>query len=275
MRKQFRKPTTLAEKSAILQILCSLFQKKHPRLFLICIPEFTAMLQGFLMLGISVRNLTKIFFVRERRSISYFPPAQSGCINTSALQATDNIICTHVFPALALTEMRRQHPCLQLVTSHISTDYTCAPCTADSALDWYFIPSTSLLGEFEQCGLQPQKLIASGIPVRQQFYQRVSQEAGKANAGISPAHQHILMMCGSMGCGPMEEIISYLCPYLTTEQELSVVCGTNDDLRKKLQKRTEKYSQVHVLGNRGIMCRRSSRPRTYSSTKHEGLLRYI
>lgn len=160
----------------------------------------------------------------------------------------DNIICTHVFPALALTEMRRQHPCLQLVTSHISTDYTCAPCTADSALDWYFIPSTSLLGEFEQCGLQPQKLIASGIPVRQQFYQRVSQEAGKANAGISPAHQHILMMCGSMGCGPMEEIISYLCPSLTTEQELSVVCGTNDDLRKKLQKRTEKYSQVHVLG---------------------------
>ena len=88
VRKQFRKPTTLAEKSAILQILCSLFQKKHPRLFLIGIPEFTAMLQGFLMLGISVRNLTKIFFVRERRSISYFPPAQSGCINTSALQAT-------------------------------------------------------------------------------------------------------------------------------------------------------------------------------------------
>ena len=36
----------------------------------------------------------------------------------------DNIICTHVFPALALTEMRRQHPCLQLVTSHISTDYS-------------------------------------------------------------------------------------------------------------------------------------------------------
>ena len=33
-------------------------------------------------------------------------------------------------------------------------------------------PSASLLGEFEQCGLQPQKLIASGIPVRQQFYQR-------------------------------------------------------------------------------------------------------
>ena len=27
-------------------------------------------------------------FCEERRSISYFPPAQSGCINTAALQAT-------------------------------------------------------------------------------------------------------------------------------------------------------------------------------------------
>lgn len=175
----------------------------------------------------------------------------------------DNIICTHVFPALALTEMRRQHPCLQLVTSHISTDYTCAPCTADSALDWYFIPSTSLLGEFEQCGLQPQKLIASGIPVRQQFYQRVSQEAGKANAGISPAHQHILMMCGSMGCGPMEEIISYLCPYLTTEQELSVVCGTNDDLRKN-SKKEQKSILKFMFWEPSIMCRSSCKPQTYS-----------
>ena len=130
MRKQFRKPTTLAEKSAILQILCSLFQKKHPRLFLIGIPEFTAMLQGFLMLGISVRNLTKIFFVRERRSIKLLSSGAERMYQYIRSAGYDNIICTHVFPALALTEMRRQHPCLQLVTSHISTDYTCAPCTA-------------------------------------------------------------------------------------------------------------------------------------------------
>lgn len=248
MRKQFRKPTTLAEKSAILQILCSLFQKKastfisnwHTRIYRHAPRLFDAGYQraeSHEDIFCEGTPIYKLLSSGAERMYQYIRSA-----------GYDNIICTHVFPALALTEMRRQHPCLQLVTSHISTDYTCAPCTADSALDWYFIPSTSLLGEFEQCGLQPQKLIASGIPVRQQFYQRVSQEAGKANAGISPAHQHILMMCGSMGCGPMEEIISYLCPYLTTEQELSVVCGTNDDLRKKLQKRTEKYSQVHVLG---------------------------
>lgn len=214
------------------------------------------------MLGISVRNLTKIFC----EGTPIYKLLSSGAERMYQYIRSagyDNIICTHVFPALALTEMRRQHPCLQLVTSHISTDYTCAPCTADSALDWYFIPSTSLLGEFEQCGLQPQKLIASGIPVRQQFYQRVSQEAGKANAGISPAHQHILMMCGSMGCGPMEEIISYLCPYLTTEQELSVVCGTMM-IYAKNSKKEQKSILKFMFWEPSIMCRSSCKPQTYS-----------
>ena len=36
----------------------------------------------------------------------------------------DNVICTHVFPALALTEVRRRHPDLRVTTSHVSTDYT-------------------------------------------------------------------------------------------------------------------------------------------------------
>ena len=56
----------------------------------------------------------------------------------------DNVICTHVFPALALTEVRRRHPDLRVTTSHVSTDYTCSPCTADSKLDWYFMPSALL-----------------------------------------------------------------------------------------------------------------------------------
>ena len=102
------------------------------------------------MLGISVRNLTKIFFCEGTPIYKLLSSGAERMYQYIRSAGYDNIICTHVFPALALTEMRRQHPCLQLVTSHISTDYTCAPCTADSALDWYFIPSTSLLGEFEQ-----------------------------------------------------------------------------------------------------------------------------
>ena len=203
-------------------------QKERTR-FAYDAPPFSC---GHICQGASDRNEERGEHVSVRRQLSHAECEQLG--NEFRFQPAPQFFI-HAEMGISVLVVKLTHPCSQLVMSHISTDYTCAPCTADSALDWYFIPSSSLLGEFEQCELPPQKLIASGIPVRHQFYHRVSQESGKANAGISPAHQHILMMCGSMGCGPMEEIISYLCPQLTIEQELSVVCGTNDDLFCLLQ----------------------------------------
>ena len=88
----------------------------------------------------------------------------------------DNIICTHVFPALALTEMRKRHDCPQLIMSYVSTDYTCSPSTADSSLDWYFIPSPLLADEFSGQGIPEEKLVASGMPVKEIFYRRIPLE---------------------------------------------------------------------------------------------------
>lgn len=160
----------------------------------------------------------------------------------------DNVICTHVFPALALTEMCRRHPELRLTTSHISTDYTCSPCTADSALDWYFLPDGSLAGEFVRCGIPQEKLVASGIPVRRAFCQRISLEEGKRRIGLDPAQRHILMMCGSMGCGPMEALAEIFYQRLTAGQVLSVVCGTNEELRGRLQKQFGGHPRMRILG---------------------------
>lgn len=160
----------------------------------------------------------------------------------------DNIICTHVFPALALTEMRKRHDCPQLIMSYVSTDYTCSPSTADSSLDWYFIPSPLLADEFSGQGIPEEKLVASGMPVKEIFYRRIPLEEGKTALGIDPTHRHILMMCGSMGCGPMEDIILYFRSLLSEEQELSVICGTNEDLYRRLQRITAQYPQIHIYG---------------------------
>lgn len=70
----------------------------------------------------------------------------------------DNVICTHVFPALALTDMQRRQP-LSIRTSFVATDYTCSPCAADSKLDYYFIPSPLLTQEFVDCGVPRDKTV--------------------------------------------------------------------------------------------------------------------
>ena len=160
----------------------------------------------------------------------------------------DNVICTHVFPALALTELRRRFPDLRVLTSHVSTDYTCSPCTADSGLDWYFMPAAALEDEFVRCGIPREKLVASGMPVRREFYARPEKAQAKRAPGLRPEQRHLVMMCGSMGCGPMEELTLLLGARMQPGDVLSVVCSKNETLLRKLQKQTAGAENVRLLG---------------------------
>ena len=160
----------------------------------------------------------------------------------------DNVICTHVFPALALTELRRRFPDLRVLTSHVSTDYTCSPCTADSGLDWYFMPAAALEDEFVRCGIPREKLVASGMPVRREFYARPEKAQAKRALGLRPEQRHLVMMCGSMGCGPMEEITEVLRGKMRNTDVLSVACSKNETLLKKLTKLSADCPNIRILG---------------------------
>lgn len=159
----------------------------------------------------------------------------------------DNIICTHVFPALALTAMLKHHP-MPLATSFVSTDYTCSPSVENSELDYYFIPDISLTEEFVQCGVPREKLIDSGMPVKQAFYQDTDKAAAKAELGLPVDHQHLLVMCGSIGCGPIKELTEDLLIRLTPEQELTIVCGANEELFAKLERHFAHDPRIHIHG---------------------------
>ena len=159
----------------------------------------------------------------------------------------DNIICTHVFPALALTAMLKHHP-MPLVTSFVSTDYTCSPSVENSELDFYFIPDISLAEEFVQCGVPREKLIDSGMPVKQAFYQDTDKAAAKAELGLPADHQHLLVMCGSIGCGPIKELTEDLLIRLTSEQDLTIVCGANEELFAQLERHFAHDPRIHIHG---------------------------
>ena len=87
----------------------------------------------------------------------------------------DVVICTHVFTALMMTDILKRHP-MKLTTCFVATDYTCSPSTKDSNLDFYFIPGHEFATDFECSTITEDKLIASGIPVRQMFYDSSEKE---------------------------------------------------------------------------------------------------
>ena len=159
----------------------------------------------------------------------------------------DCVICTHVFPALILTEMRRRRP-IELATGFVVTDYTCSPSVKDTDLDRYFIPDDSLTGDFESPNIPAEKMVASGIPVRQMFYRVRGREEAAAISGIDPAHRHLLMMCGSIGCGPMQKLLRKLQPTLPEDWEITVICGHNARRMRSLQRRYKNARNVHIRG---------------------------
>jgi len=159
----------------------------------------------------------------------------------------DTIICPHVFSALMVTAVLRQyHP--QLRTCFVATDYTCSPSCGESALDAYFIPDSSLIDEFVSCGVPREKLIVSGIPVRKEFFTCGDKAAARRQIGLHAECRHLLIMSGSMGCGPIRKVVKLLGDRLPADCHISVICGTNYRLKKKIEQDHADQPHIHMYG---------------------------
>lgn len=159
----------------------------------------------------------------------------------------DAVICTHVFSGLLLRQTLREYP-LSLKTAFVATDYTCSPGVAKCEADVYFIPSGRLAEEFVAGGVPAHKLVASGIPVDARLYGHRDKARARKALGIHPEHTHLLMMCGSMGCGPMKKMTRLLSRRLEPDQELSVICGTNRKLQEALESLYKDRPNIHIHG---------------------------
>lgn len=157
----------------------------------------------------------------------------------------DAVVCVHVFSAMMMTELRRvwgvEIPCY-----FVATDYTCCPYTDRCDLDGFFIPSAELEAEYAAAGLPRNKLISSGIPVRQAFYSKLDKQAAKDSLLLSQYDFVALFMGGSMGCGPMQKIASQLLPRMPKNSLLVAICGKNERLYEAMSE--IKNPGLRVLG---------------------------
>ena len=151
----------------------------------------------------------------------------------------DAVICVHVFAGLLLRRTLQEYP-MALRTAFVATDYTCSPGAAAGALARYFIPHESLADEFAAQGVPREALVAGGIPVSPRFAAQQARPDGQ--------RRHLVMMCGSMGCGPMEELTAFFARSLPDNADLTVVCGSNEKLYRRLQELVGDHRRIHVCG---------------------------
>lgn len=156
-----------------------------------------------------------------------------------------DIICVHPLLMMMISEQQRKYR-LDIPVAFVATDYTCSPGVQDSKPDICFIPEITLAEEFLCENIRFSQLEASGIPVRQQFYETTDPKFAKKLFSVPADAAHILMMCGSMGCGPMEEMLDVLSA--EGSFHITLVCVNNEKLRQRLSAKYAERKHVHILG---------------------------
>lgn len=159
----------------------------------------------------------------------------------------DAVICTHVFASLMVTDAREKYG-LSVRSCVVETDYTVTPGAQAGKLDWHFIPSEELREELVSLGVPDSRVIASGIPVRQAFYEDVDRAGARQALGIPGDCRHILVMGGSMGAGPVPELVRALAHAMDSDVYISIVCGTNRSLLESLRAEYGSHPRMRLHG---------------------------
>ena len=144
-----------------------------------------------------------------------------------------NIICTHIFSAMMLTEIRFKYRYF-IPTFLLVTDYTCSPGLIETNVEGYFIPHEDLKYDFVLSGLDTNKLIVSGIPVDSSFLSGIDKNEAKKALNLPTDKKVFLIMFGSMGCGPIKQIADSVSHSLDDSICTIIICGNNEKLYDSL-----------------------------------------
>ena len=158
----------------------------------------------------------------------------------------DAILCTHTFASMMLTHVKKTYS-LSAKTALVITDYTCYPGVETSQTDVCFIPAEGLTEEFCRYGTRSE-IIASGLPIRQAFSEHIEYSEARRLLGLPPNTRHLLMMCGSMGCGPIPRLLKQLAKSKAEDVTVTVICGTNRRLLRSLQRKYGNDPRFRICG---------------------------
>ena len=161
----------------------------------------------------------------------------------------DFIICTHVFAAQLVHELKKKGRCRAELLG-ICTDYTIHPYWETlTTMDHFVIASESLIYRAVKKGIRREIIHPFGIPVHPKFYRSVSRQEARRRLGYDEDSRVILLMGGGLGYGMVDGQAGRI---LSVRQklELAVVCGNNTRQRAEFEKIRDKmpFAKIHVYG---------------------------
>ncbi|MFA5350038.1 MAG: glycosyltransferase [Candidatus Omnitrophota bacterium] len=153
----------------------------------------------------------------------------------------DYIISTHFLNSELAANLKLENK-IQAKLVTVITDFGVHPFWVSAGTDLYVVASESTRDILLGMGISGEKAQAYGIPISSSFVKTQDRGQLAVKLGIDGNKFTVLVMTGSFGSGPLEEIAEGLCG----QAQVLVVCAKNKKLFSRLQKR--KLENVKVFG---------------------------
>ena len=181
------------------------------------------------------------------RPLTRFFAALSNRINTQGFAAylirkdPDYIISTHFLPSEIAAHLKIKKKISSTVIT-IITDFGVHPFWISRGTDFYIVASDFTKDKLIAEGIAREKIKVFGLPSDIKFLREFDRASLSGKLGIRPDKFTVLLMTGSLGIGPLEELAALL----FRDVQVLVVCAANKKLYDRLNKRN--LPNVKVFG---------------------------
>ncbi len=141
-------------------------------------------------------------------------------------------VCTHFLPVEIISWLKEKN---RLSTRHaiVITDFDVHAVYLCRYYEHYFVALDETKAYLEELGVAGDKITVSGIAIDPVFAEHKDRAAMCLKHGLDPQLPTILVSAGGFGVGPIEKLVQSLAKMRTRAQAV-VVCGKNDQLRKRI-----------------------------------------
>jgi processive 1,2-diacylglycerol beta-glucosyltransferase len=203
---------------------------------------------GYLQMVKTIPQMYRYVYDRAERATEVGPfrtwAHQFTAGNLRALierERPDVVVCTHAFPCGAMAEYKRLYADAPPVVG-VVTDFAVHAFWVHRNVEGYTVATDAVRDVMTARGIAPERVVASGIPVRSEFVPTLESRASlRERLGLPQDRYVILMMGGGLGIGPLERMMRAL-EAIAVPVAAVVVTGRNRSVERRVLSAAESVS---------------------------------
>lgn len=157
----------------------------------------------------------------------------------------DAVICTHPFPNIVVSRLKRSGLDIPLYT--LITDYDAHGTWLNPEVNQYLVSAPEVRQKLLMRGIASDSIVVTGIPVHPKFWQRCPQAEAQHILGLKPLPT-VMIMGGGWGLALDEELLQYMSTWREHVQLLFCMGSNQKAIQRMEQDPMYRHPNIHIFG---------------------------